>query len=290
MSHPWAARPDAMGLPGLFGIRARRTAGLPACLAALLVAILVACGAEGDDAGPRVGPEGDRILVLAASVLIVAMPELVRLFEEREGGEVDVVLGSSGNLAAQIEAGAPADLYLSANRAFVDRLEAGGHLVEGSRRSYAAGRLALVVPPGRPVPDGLSALSGEGFAVVALANPEHAPYGQAAREALESIGIWGALEPRLVYAENVAQVAQFVRTGNADAGILALGVVRGERSWTTQVIPAELHRPLFQEGAVVRAGSSPEGARAFLDLILAEEGQRILARYGFEPPRAPGAP
>jgi molybdate transport system substrate-binding protein len=267
-------------------------ASAPALLGALLLPgalLLSACGGEAGSGGPPhgEGPSsegGGALLILAASDLVAALPEIARLFEVQTGTRAEFVLGSSGNLAAQIEHGAPADLYLSANRHFVDRLEDRGHLVPGARRDYAVGRLALVSAPGRPLPDDLAELAHPGYQVIALANPEHAPYGMAAREALESAGLWNELRPRLVYAENIAQATQFIRTGNADAGIVALGVILGDRDWPHRLVEAHRHGPLLQAAAVVRGSRREAAARAFLEFLVGPEGQAVLARYGFEPP------
>ena len=259
-------------------------------LVALLILLLPGCrgelgaGREGRDALPLEGEP--RLLVLAASDLLHAFPEVVERFQARTGAGVDLILGSSGNLATQIDHGAPADLYFSANRHFVDRLEEQGHLVPGTRQNYAVGRLALVSAPGSPAPVQLSDLVRPEFQVITLANPEHAPYGMAAQEAIRTQGLWDRLAPRLVYAENIAQATQFVRTGNADAGVVALGILLGERSWDHHVVPAHLHAPLLQTAAVIQGSRHEAAARAFLDFVLADEGQAILARYGFEPPLA----
>jgi molybdate transport system substrate-binding protein len=235
------------------------------------------------------GPDStDRLLVLAASDLQGVLPEMVAEFEHTGGPAVDLVLGSSGNLAAQIENGAPADLFFSANQAFVDRLEDGGLLVPGTRRDYAIGRLALVAPPGVPPPARPGDLRSDRYGIIALANPEHAPYGAAAREALQAQGHWDAIASRAVLAENVAQAAQFVRTGNADAGIVAIGVVLGYQGWRHELVPGDLHSPLVQTAAVVRGSAREEEARAFLALVTSARGAEMLARYGFEPP--PEAP
>jgi molybdate transport system substrate-binding protein len=272
--------------------------GLPTFLLGCLVAVvLAACGGDSGAGGwgtgessarkeDRADPPPDReprLLVLAASDLVHALPEIVEEFQARTGTGVDLVLGSSGNLATQIENGAPADLYFSANRHFLDRLEGRGRLVPGTRRDYAVGRLALIAAPGTAPPAGLAELAGREFQVIALANPEHAPYGMAAREALQAQGLWDGLASRLVYAENIAQATQFVRTGNADAGIVALGVILGERNWDYRLIPDHLHAPLLQAAAVIQGSRHEVTARRLLEFVLAAEGQTILARYGFEP-------
>lgn len=285
-------RPGPPGKDGSGG--ATRPGGRAVLLVTILIFLLPGCrrepgaGNEGGGAGPSASET--RLLVLAASDLLHALPEIVERFEDRTGTGVDLIFGSSGNLATQVEQGAPADLYLSASRRFVDRLEGRGHLVPGTRRNYAVGRLALVSAPGSPAPARLSELAGPDFQIITLANPEHAPYGMAAQEALRTQELWDRLAPRLVYTENVAQATQFVRTGNADAGLVALGVILGDRSWDHHVVSADLHAPLLQTAAVIQGNRHEAAARAFLDFVLADEGQAILARYGFDPPSAENEP
>jgi molybdate transport system substrate-binding protein len=225
------------------------------------------------------------LLVLAASDLPFAFEEMVALYESQTGERVQVVLGSTGNLAAQIRHGAPADLFFAANELFLDGLVEAGHVIAESRTAYAIGRLALVAPPGRPPPTGLSELADPRYEVVAIANPEHAPYGMAARDALQSAGLWEALRPRLVLGENIAHAMQFVRTGNADAGIVALGLVLGRgEAYPHTLLDAALHAPLRQSAGVV-AGSERAGRAArFLEFVTSDVGRELLRQYGFEEP------
>ena len=259
---------------------------------ALLCATLpIACG---EDAQQRSGatPDGpsspsSEILVLGAADLAHAFEELVPTYEARSGDRVTLVLGSTGNLAAQIRHGAPADVFFAADEAFLDGLIEAGRIDRASRRAYAIGRLALVVPSGRAPLPGVEALTDPALRVVAIANPEHAPYGRAARQVLERLELWASVEPRLVLGENVAQTLQFVRTGNADAGIVALSLVRpapGE-SLPYRLVDDAFHAPLRQVAGVTTTSDRAERARAFLAFVLSTEGREILARYGFEPPR-----
>jgi len=227
------------------------------------------------------------LLVLAASDLQFAFEELVALYESQMGERVQVVLGSTGNLAAQIRHGAPADLFFAANELFLDGLIEAGHVIAESSTAYAIGRLALVAPPGRPPPTGLSELADPRYEVVTIANPEHAPYGMAARDALQAAGLWEALGPRFVLGENIAHAMQFVRTGNADAGIVALGLVLGGgETYPHTLLDAALHAPLRQSAGVV-AGSERAGRAArFLEFVTSEVGRELLLRYGFEEPDA----
>lgn len=251
--------------------------------AALGIALALAgcAGETRDDAAP--------LLVLAASDLQVAFEEILSLFEARTGERVSLVLGSTGNLATQIRNGAPGDLFFAANESFLEELIAAGRVEPNTRRIYALGRLVLVAPPGRDPPAEIASLAAPGFEIVAIANPEHAPYGIAARDALERAGLWDWIQPRLVLGENVSQTYQLVRTGNADVGIVALGLVMGAPGDPVPytLVGSELHAPLRQAAGVVTGSARPEFAQAFLDLVLSPEGQEIMARYGFEPPPSP---
>jgi molybdate transport system substrate-binding protein len=254
--------------------------------------LVPACGGDGSPEGSAGDEARPRILVLGASDLAAAFEELVPAFEARTGVRVDRVLGSSGNLAAQIRHGAPADVFLSADEAFVDDLIRAGRIDPDSRSFYAVGRVVVAVPPGRAPPAALSALADPAWETVAIANPDHAPYGRAGREALRSAGIWDAVAPRLILGENIAHTLQFVETGNADAGIVALSLVMGAhgRSVPYRLLDRALHAPLRQAGGRVLESAHPEAAERFLDFVMSPEGREILARYGFEPPDdgAPG--
>jgi molybdate transport system substrate-binding protein len=254
-----------------------------------LLLFLAVTGSGGCSPGGENGAGGSEsdppLLVFAASDLRDAFESLIPRFEGETGIRIDLVLGSTGNLTSQIENGAPADLFLAANESFLDRLERGGLLEPGTRRVYARGRLALVWSDSSAPPEGLvEALEWASTRTLALANPEHAPYGTAAREVLERLGIWMALTPRMVLGENVAQALQFVETGNADLGLVALSLVQEGRTRPHLLVADSLHRPLRQAAGVVRGSRAPEEARRLLDWILSPEGQTILRRYGFEAP------
>jgi molybdate transport system substrate-binding protein len=222
------------------------------------------------------------IVVFAASDLQPVLPEIVRLFEERGGGRVIVVPGSSGNLATQIRHGAPADLYLSANETFVDQLIELGAIDGSTRIVYAVGRLALVSAGGVPLPGAIESLRSDSYRVIAIANPDHAPYGVAAREALTADGSWPAVASRLVFAENIVQAYQFVASGSADAGIVALSLAlaAGNRPYT--LVDEALHAPIRQTGGVIAGRPNAVAAGEFLRFIAGPDGQEVLARFGFE--------
>ena len=255
-------------------------------LASLLAFLLTGCDPAGSAGEDSRGSASPPLLVLAASDLIAAFDTLVPHFEGLHEVRVTVVFGSSGNLATQIRHGAPADLFLSADAGFVDRLIAEGLIDPESRTAYAVGPLALVVPPGRTAPSGLRELRDPAFRTLAIANPDHAPYGAAAAAALRTAGIWDEVVSRMVFAENVAQAVQLVRTGNADAALVAFSLVQdptGPRLPLTRVDPA-LHPPLVQVAGVVQGSARPAAASRFLEFLVSAEGQAILRGFGFEPP------
>jgi molybdate transport system substrate-binding protein len=239
-------------------------------------------------AGARAAPPAS-LTVFAASDLALAFKDIVPRFEAAHGAKAVVVLGSTGNLAKQIEEGAPADLFFAANVAFVDRLAASGAVLPDTRALYARGRAVLVAPKGAAVAvRSLADLARPEVRRVAIANPEHAPYGQAAKEALEAAGLWEAVRGKLVYGENVRQALQFVQSGAVDAGIVALSIA-GVPEIERVLVDEALHRPLDQAAAVVARSARPDLARAFLRFVTGPEGRAILARYGFVAPGRGGS-
>ncbi len=226
-------------------------------------------------------------VIAAASSLQFALDEIAAVFTADTGSEVRIAYGSSGNLARQIRQGAPFELFLSADEAFVTGLARDGY-VRGPGVVYAIGRLALFIPTGSPLrPDGsladLAAALADGRIVrFAIANPNHAPYGQRAAEALRHQDLWEAIEPRLVFGENVAQAAQFAASGNAQGGIIphALAVSpRLARRGSFGLIPDDWHTPLNQRMALTNtAGPVAEQFYAYLQQ---DTARAILRRFGF---------
>jgi len=235
------------------------------------------------DAGPAP-------LLAAASDLKFALDEILADFRAETGIDVRVTYGSSGNFARQIEQGAPFDLFMSADEAFVARLAERG-LTRDRGTEYAIGRIVLYVPRGSPLtPDpqlrGLARRLADGSAGrIAIANPEHAPYGRAAEQALRRVGLWEAVVPRLVLGENVAQAAQFASSGNAEGGIiaysLAIAPVVRERG-TFALLPETLHAPLRQR-MVLLAQASPAAGRLY-EYLQSHAARAVFVRYGFALP------
>lgn len=229
-------------------------------------------------------------LIAAAADLKFALDDVVAQFQRDTGQRVRVTYGSSGNLARQIAQGAPYEMFLSADEHYVQWL-ADRALTHGEGELYAIGRLAIFAPHGSPLrPDErlihlARRLSDGTVGRIAIANPEHAPYGRAAEQALRSLGLWEAARPHLVLGENVAQAAQFAASGNADGGLIAHSLALApelRRRGSFALIPESLHEPLRQR-MVLLAGASPAAER-FFEYLRAPAGRGILAGHGFALP------
>jgi molybdate transport system substrate-binding protein len=217
------------------------------------------------------------LLVAAASDLAPLTENLSKAFERTSHTPVKFTLASSGSLAKQIENGAPFDVFLSADERLVKELAASGHL-ESNTTVYAFGRLALWSKDGRV--RSLADLKTSGVKHLAIANPEHAPYGAAAKTLLERQGLWPELQSKIVYGENVRQALQYAESSNADAVIT---------SWTLLIgrgilLPAEMHDPIRQAGGVVKTSTQIPAARQFLQFLTSADGRKILEAGGLFPP------
>lgn len=244
-----------------------------ALIATVLVAALSTSGCGGDDAESSTGA----ISIAAASDLRPAFEELGATFEERTGTPVTFSFGSSGTLSQQIVNGAPFDLFASASTEYVDDVIDSGLGDPRSRTTYGYGRIA-VWSPDREYD--LSDLADPELKVVAIANPEHAPYGQAADESLKRSGEIGAVEPKLVLGESISDTQALAESGNADAAITALSLaIPSDGKWT--LIPERLHDPIKQVAVAVGDGDGAEEARKFLALLTGPAGRKVLRSYGF---------
>jgi molybdate transport system substrate-binding protein len=224
-------------------------------------------------------PEPRTLRVAAASDLNFALPEISSAFErEHPGARVQASFGSSGSIYSQIANGAPYDIFLSADVDYPRRLAAAGHGVRNSLFIYGAGRLALWVVAGSRF-DPAAALRGGDIRRLAIANPQHAPYGRAAEAALRSFGVYEAFEKKLVFGENVSQTMEFVASGAADAGLIPLALAAAPqaagRYWE---IPRSAYPRLEQAGVIIK--DTPD-ARAFRSFLLGNAGRAILKRSGF---------
>ncbi len=230
------------------------------------------------------------LTVAAASDLQAALPAIVSQFEKDTGARVRVTFGSSGNFFSQIQNGAPFDVFLSADIDYPRRLDASGEAERGTLYRYATGRLVLWTrrDSGIDVHRGPAALADARVRRIALANPEHAPYGRAAVAALRHEGLYERVRGKFVLGENISQAAQFAESGSADVGLLALSLARSpalEGVGTYIDIPESWHPPI-EQGTVVLAGSRQKFlARQFIDYLKRPESLRTLQSFGFAVPQ-----
>jgi molybdate transport system substrate-binding protein len=228
--------------------------------------------------------------IAAAADLRFALDDLVSAFKARRpDAEITVTPGSSGNLFAQLSNEAPFDLFLSADVEYPEKLVEQGQGVKGTDFEYATGHLVLWATNESlfdVAARGIEVVRDDAVQKIAVANPRTAPYGRAAVAALKSLGVYDAVESRLVFGENVAQTAQMVESQGADVGIIALSLALSPalrskgKYWP---IPGDAHPPIVQGGVVLRWARDPALADAFRDYLVSAEGKAILKRFGFEP-------
>jgi len=248
-----------------------------------IAAIVMVCCALGGAA--QAG--GQEIAVASAADLNYALNDLAQRFTKATGTEVRLSFGSSGNLFSQIQNGAPFDLYFSADSSYPQKLVEAGRVERSSVRTYAVGHLVLWVPNGLgldPQKLKMELLKDAKVQRVAIANPQHAPYGRAAMAALEHFGLKEKIGAKLVMGENISQAAQFVQSGNAQAGLIALSLALSPamkdagRYWE---LPGDAYPEMTQVAVVVSASKHKPAAEAFLKYVTSPEGRAILQQYGF---------
>jgi molybdate transport system substrate-binding protein len=221
------------------------------------------------------------LTISAAADLELAFREMGVLFEKETGTKVVFNFGSTGQLAQQIEQGAPVDLFAAANVSFVEELEQHGLILPDTKALYARGRITLWTRADSPLRlERIEDLTKPEVTRIAIANPAHAPYGIAAREAMHSAGVWDAIQPKLVLGENVRQTLLYAETGNVEVSIVALSLsIQGQGRWT--LVPQELHKPIDQALAVIKETYHEKEARLFAAFINGPTGRPVMRKYGF---------
>lgn len=255
-------------------------------LVLLAASLWMAAAAFGDDIGSK------QITVAAAADLSVALKEIAANFEKQSGVQVKLSFAASGALTQQIQNGGPFDVFFSADMEYPRQLIASRDADGASLYRYAVGTLVLWVPtasPLDPANQGIKVLNDASVKKIAIANPQHAPYGRAAVEALKHFGVYERVQDRLVMGENISQAAQFVESGNAQVGFIALAhaiplATRGEgKFWK---VPADAYPALDQGVVVVSRSQHKREALAFVDYIKSKDAADVFRRYGFTVPEA----
>jgi len=226
------------------------------------------------------GPEPIR--VAAAADLTQAFEELGKTFERESGHRVTFSFGSTGLLAKQLRDGAPFDVFAAANVSFVDDVIAAGACDGTTKAPYARGRIAVWTKKGSVAPPTtIQDLANARFVRIAIANPEHAPYGRAAKEALQRANIWNTVERRLVLGENVRQTFQFAETGNVEVAVVALSLVVHDKINPWFAVEEAMHVPIEQALAVCKHGRQRKGGESFATFVNSESGRAVMRSYGF---------
>lgn len=254
-------------------VRSAKTSLVSFLLLALLV-ISLACR------GTRT-PAFAELTVAAASDLTPAFEQIGREFEATQKIKVVFVFGSTGMLTRQIENGAPFDLFAAAKVSYIDQLDAKGLIVPETKRVYARGRITMwTIADSTLKLQKIEDLARPEFHRIAIANPDHAPYGQAAREALTTAGVWQTVQPKLVYGDNIRQTFQFAKTGNVEVAIVSLSLsVESKGRWV--LVPEELHKPIDQGMGIIKGTKNEQAAREFSDFVNGAKGREIMKKFGF---------
>ncbi len=227
----------------------------------------------------------DEILIAVASNFVEPMTEIIARFEQETGHTVEMAVGSSGRIYAQIVNGAPFQIFFSADQEKIEQLESDGLVIQGSRFTYAKGRLALWSSHSELALTELEGLKSANIRRLAIANPRVAPYGIAAMETLASLDAVDVWQSRIVQGENIAQTYQFVETGNADMGFVALSQVFRNGNFISGrglLVPGELHQPIRQDVAQLIGAESCIACAHFLDFIKSEESMRLISGFGYQ--------
>lgn len=230
-------------------------------------------------------PQNRTVRIAAASDLARAFEELGKAFEAKTHITPVFSFDASGLLAKRIEQGAPYFVFASANKQFAEKVVVTGRCHRATMRPHARGRIVVWWRDGTEAPTTLADLAHPRFARIAIANPEHAPYGKAAKQALEKVGIWSQLEgERIKYAESVQAAMQYVRSGTVDASIVALSLAIATEGGKYVSIDPALYDPLEQQIVVCGKGQEAEAGQRFVDYVLSADGGAVLTRYGFSLP------
>jgi molybdate transport system substrate-binding protein len=237
-------------------------------------------------------PAPSQVTIAAAADLRYALNDIIKAFSDVHPGVLfKVAYGSSGNFLTQLQQRAPFDMFLSADEAYPAQLIKAGLAPQSSLFSYARGSIVVWVPNSSsldPATLGIKTLLDPSIKKVAIANPLHAPYGRAAEAAMKSLGVTDQVASKLVLGENIAQTAQFVQSGAAQAGIIALSLAEAPpmkdkgKFW---MVPQDSYPPLNQAGVILNWAKNPDAAQAFRDFLLSDAAGKILTSYGFELPQ-----
>lgn len=276
--------PDALGTGalGCHGLRMTRLRSI--VLKVVLCCLGLACTKREPSEGKEMKEQARPLRVAVASNFASTSETLAQAFERKASVHVELSFGSTGKLYAQIENGAPFDVFLAADQGRPRLLEQHGHAVAGSRRTYAIGRLALYGKALKHPEDGKLDLTPENVTRLAIANPETAPYGAATRRLLVGLDLWALMSPKIVVGENISQTLQFVETGAAELGFVAMSSLVGKSQNEYWLVPQSLHEPIAQDAVALAPKSQHPNAIEFLEFLSSTEAVELIRRAGYDAP------
>ncbi|MCP5365508.1 MAG: molybdate ABC transporter substrate-binding protein [Hyphomicrobiales bacterium] len=249
---------------------------MKAIVTAIFAAMLVAsCFLQSNEAAPQ------QVNVAVAANFTPAAKDIAAAFEAETGQKAILSFGSTGKLYAQIAHGAPFGVFLAADARHPEMAERAGLAVAGTRFTYATGKIALYSPDPSLVDNSGAVLSRGGFEKLAIANPKNAPYGAAAVKAMTDLGVYDALLPKIVHGDNIAQTYQFLITGNAQLGFVALSQVVHDKTGSKWIVPEDIVTPIRQDAVLLTAGKNDSTALAFIAFLKSEKPREIMTRYGY---------
>ena len=225
------------------------------------------------------------VKVAVAANFAQTLKEISTVFEKDTGHKIAITQGSTGKLYAQISQGAPFDVLLSADDETPEKLVAEGKAINGTRFTYAIGRLALWSPKPDLVDEGGQVLKTDKFRFLAIANSRVAPYGRAAVQVMQKLGVLASIEPRVVQGESITQTFQFISTGNAQLGFVALSQINENgklKSGSAWIVPENMHEQLRQDAVLLNPGKDSAGASAFLNFLKSDKAKKIIAAHGYQ--------
>jgi molybdate transport system substrate-binding protein len=251
-------------------------------LSLLVLALLLAAACKKTEPSAGSGA-GASIKVAAAADLAFAFKAIGEAFTRKTGHPVTFTFGSTGQLAKQISEGAPYDVFAAANVSYVDEVVKADACDASTKAMYARGRIVVWTKKvgGVPAPASIRDLADARFVKISIANPGHAPYGKAAKQALEASGLWDRIQPKIVYGENIQQTLQFAQTGNTEAAIAALSLAISADDGAYVLIDEALHKPIDQALVVCKHGTSASTGKQFTEFVSSPDGRAIMKRSGF---------
>ena len=223
----------------------------------------------------------EEITVAVAANFTEPAKEIAAAFEKATGDKVTLSFGASGQFYTQIASGAPFEVFLSADADRPTKAEQAGLAVAGTRFTYAVGRLVLWSPTAGLVDDHGVVLKSGGFSKLSIADPAAAPYGLAAIQTLKTLGLYDQVKPKIVQGSSIAQAFEFVKTGNAELGFVALSQVIAEPSGSRWLVPEGDHEPITQQAVLLKPGADSAGARSFLTFLKGGQAKAIIHRFGY---------